>query len=108
VDRAGNDDQPHCTYGTDAGIDTIRDELEKAKVLGVSYTPSGSSARPVEAAEFILFNAGLATGGASTSVRYQARPGPCVGSTQASGSFHVEDRPITPAPCRWFWTHSEN
>ena len=92
----------------DAGIDAIRDELEKAKVLGVSYTPSGSSARPVEAAEFILFNAGLATGGASTSVRYQARPGPCVGSTQASGSFHVVDRPITPAPCRWFWRHSEN
>lgn len=106
VDESNDDERPRCTFGHDSQIRDIRSELKQAGVLGVSYWPSGTPRRRVNWAEFILFREGIVTSGSTTSVTYKAQPQPCVGKSEGDDSFRVTDRPIAPAPCRWFWTRS--
>lgn len=107
VDGSNDDERPHCTFDNDSGIEDIRSELKQAGVLGVTYWPSGNPRRRVNWAEFILFREGIVTSGSSTSVTYKAQPQPCEGKTEGDQSFRVTERPIAPAPCRWFWRRSE-
>lgn len=107
VDGSNDDEQPHCAFGDDKGIEDIRAELEKAGVLGVAYWPSGSPRKRVNWAEFILFREGIVTSGSSTSVVYNAQPQACAGKIQDDDRFRVTDRAIAPEPCRWFWRRSE-
>jgi hypothetical protein len=107
VDRSNDDVEPHCSFGDDSDVAKIREELRQARVLGVAYLPSGSPAKAVNWVEFILFREGLVTAGSSTSVTYKAEAQPCVAKSEGDGSFRVIERPIAPAPCRWFWVRSE-
>lgn len=107
VDGSNDDVRPHCTFSDDKAITDIRSELKQAGVPGVTYWPSGSPRQRVSWAEFILFREGIVTSGSSTSVTYKAQPQSCAGNTEGDDSFHVTNRAITPAPCRWFWTRSE-
>lgn len=103
VDGSNDDERPHCSFGSDEQISEIRRELKDAGVLGVSYWPSGSATRAVNWVEFILFREGLVTSGSSTSVRYSMQSRPCVEAVEGSDTYRVIERPITAAPCRWFW-----
>lgn len=107
VDGSNDDEKPHCTFGNDRRIDDIRSQLKQAGVLGVTYWPSGNPRTRVNWAEFILFREGIATSGSMNSVTYEAQSQPCEGKTRGDQSFRVTDRPITTAPCRWFWRRSE-
>lgn len=107
VDGSNDDELPHCSFGVDGRIEEIRDELNNANVLGVSYEPSGNPDKPVEWVEFILFREGMVTSGSMTAVIYHAHPQRCVSETDGGESFRVVSRPISSAPCRWFWTLSE-
>ena len=107
VDGSNDDENPHCTFGNDSGIEDIRSELKQAGVLGVTYLPSGNTSTRVNWAEFILFREGIVTSGSTTSVTYKAQPQPCDGKKEGDQSFRVTVRPIAPAPCRWFWQRSE-
>lgn len=107
VDGSNDDVKPHCSFGNDSQIAEIRSELRKARLLGVNYLPSGDSRIPVSWAEFILFREGILTSGSMTSVKYVAKPQPCVATSDGDESFRVLYRPITSAPCRWFWVRSE-
>lgn len=107
VDGSNDDVKPRCSLGDDGQIAEIRNELRAAHLLGVNYLPSGDSRVPVSWAEFILFREGIVTSGSMTSVKYEAKPQPCEATSDGDESFRVLYRPITSAPCRWFWVRSE-
>ncbi|MEO9130726.1 MAG: hypothetical protein ABI240_05910 [Sphingomonas sp.] len=103
----GGDEAIHCGFGGDGGLIEMRAVLRRARILGVSYLATGSDQKPVSDVEFILAREGLVTGGSMTSVEYHSDPQPCAGAVVEHGNSRIERRPLTSAPCRWFWRFRE-